>query len=404
MARCPSRCLRMAPQLLLRQVVQHHGRCVPPFRFGRTLEWLHRLPSGEVLNALENCTVVLPRLGDGWYAPPTSSGYEAPAGFPWGELTDTGAEQMRRRGAALAASGHPASTWTTDAVLVRATNRRPSIGSAQAMVWGALDPPPADGSDGAAGTSTRPQHSRLARPVEVLLTQGEDLLPQVAPGLPEYPKLSGSAADAFSAMEDQIACRREELIGALEKNGCHDASSAHVVATDWDTLCEALMCLEGSGIALGPGTDEAAAAIKQFNFLRWAAPLEAAGMEASIRTVQPLLRDVLAACDASLLTAPPSGEHSGALVVYLTQADALAAMLGVLGFAGTYPLDSRGHRRWQWPTFGSSLQIELLRSDGDTYVKFSASGLPVFHDQGSAPIFPYSPFRSRVLDAFEAET
>eukprot|EP00435_Cladocopium_sp_Y103_P048785 s451_g14.t1 len=49
------------------KVVLSQGHAVPPFPLGPTRRWLQQLPSSEVSKALDRCTVVLPRPGDGWH-------------------------------------------------------------------------------------------------------------------------------------------------------------------------------------------------------------------------------------------------------------------------------------------------------------------------------------------------
>ncbi|CAK9107684.1 2-succinyl-5-enolpyruvyl-6-hydroxy-3-cyclohexene-1-carboxylate synthase [Durusdinium trenchii] len=73
-------------RLLLRQVVLNHGHSVPGFPLGSMRRWLELLPSSELSRDMDRCTVVLPRPGDGWYAPP-SSGTSAGAGPEKGEVT-----------------------------------------------------------------------------------------------------------------------------------------------------------------------------------------------------------------------------------------------------------------------------------------------------------------------------
>lgn len=67
------------------QVVVTHGRATPFFPLRPMRRWLELLPDKELLRELDRSTVVLPRPGDGWYAPPTSSTAGAdvpPAGWP----------------------------------------------------------------------------------------------------------------------------------------------------------------------------------------------------------------------------------------------------------------------------------------------------------------------------------
>ncbi|CAJ1449538.1 unnamed protein product [Effrenium voratum] len=78
------------------KVVVSHGHTVPSIPLGGLRRWLPLLPTDELQRDMDRCTVVLPRPGDGWYAPPAG----ANAGFPWGELTQKGAEQMLQKGAA----------------------------------------------------------------------------------------------------------------------------------------------------------------------------------------------------------------------------------------------------------------------------------------------------------------
>eukprot|EP00747_Dinoflagellata_sp_TGD_P108292 gnl/TRDRNA2_/TRDRNA2_170371_c2_seq2.p1 gnl/TRDRNA2_/TRDRNA2_170371_c2~~gnl/TRDRNA2_/TRDRNA2_170371_c2_seq2.p1 ORF type:complete len:128 (+),score=11.81 gnl/TRDRNA2_/TRDRNA2_170371_c2_seq2:59-442(+) len=79
-----------------RLVFAQVGHCVPPQALGSTNPWLARLVGREEDVDFDRRTMVMPRPGDGWYAPPAGGGANAP--FPWGELTSVGAAQMRALG------------------------------------------------------------------------------------------------------------------------------------------------------------------------------------------------------------------------------------------------------------------------------------------------------------------
>eukprot|EP00913_Durusdinium_trenchii_P031546 g29538.t1 len=85
-------------------------------------------------------------------------------GFPWGELTQQGADEMMRQGQRCARD------WSVDLskVLLRAANRASCISSAQAFALGGRP-------------KQEPVEPLRQEPVEVLLQRGEALLPQQSP-------------------------------------------------------------------------------------------------------------------------------------------------------------------------------------------------------------------------------
>jgi len=77
---------------MLRGAVCAVQRCVPPRPLGPKELWLERLPTLEVLQELTRRSIVMPRLGDGFYAePPIPRQYN----MPWGDLTQAGMDHMK---------------------------------------------------------------------------------------------------------------------------------------------------------------------------------------------------------------------------------------------------------------------------------------------------------------------
>lgn len=278
--------------LLLRQVVLSHGHAVPPFPLGPVRRWLEQLPSSEVSKALDRCTVVLPRPGDGWYAPPSSG---SPAGFPWGELTQRGVNQIRQQGADWAAGN------ATSKVLLRAANRACCITSAQAFALGARE-----------GSST------WTSPWEVLVQRGEALLPQLAP------KETLQAASLV-----------QEIAAALGETEPPHASRRLSEAED---LCHAVMSLP----ELAGGAVES---VKRQNYLHWTQLMK----QDAGPVIWPFLAEMLHACDVRL-----DGDDTGT-VIYAVDAASLVCLEEVLvpGSDGMWPEAGASLSLELWEVAGS---------------------------------------------------
>lgn len=374
---------------LLRQVVVNHGHCSPSLPVGPSLSWLPQLLAGPLEAELDRRTVVLPRAGDGWYAPPPESAsvespFCVPAGFPWGELSTAGAEALRRRGRGLLPVPGPGSRDLASRLLVRAANRNRSVSAAQALVLGAAE-------------VVQEASGRRPPPVEVLLQQGEDLLPRCIPGAPGFPSPGGRdpLLEAQQALERDLGAISAPLAG----EGPLHADLARLAAAAagqelgaFDALCEALVCVQGAtemGAQQPPA--EQVDAVRRLNFLRWAAPIQAGGPEAAGAVIGPLLREIFRACDSAIEAGPDTPE----LVIYSTQADALTALIGALGLATAGAGDTELLRSLAtWPDFEASLELELVQDAGEPFIRLLHNGRAVVPGMGR-DIVPYSQVRAR---------
>lgn len=362
-------------RVLLRQVLFNHGQHVPSFPMGCMSNWVPLLPNEEVDNALDRCTVVLPRPGDGWYAIPGSSGKY---GFPWGQLSAKGAQEMhltgqvlargesRPRGAARdvdeAAISRPARR-SMENVTVRSMNLQRNIMSAQGIINGAQQ-------------AFREDSQKRQWPVEVLLQRSEDLTVQTAPSMADYPTLNEDMAARVQGMMQPMTEQLMQVASCLDTYGPDLTALAQ---DNFDEACDALMCLEAQGLVepLGPAMQEKVSALKRFQFSRWVSPIHAGGAEAAVRVVGPLLDELFRACEAAA-DDPAEPDVPVPLMLYMLHAEPLMCALASLGLAGA----ERTSTRWDkltWPKFGSSLEVVLVKDkedelflqliqDGDVYV------------------------------------
>lgn len=355
--------------------------------------WLPRLPQEDVSAALDRCTVVLPRPGDGWYAAP--GGSSGPDGFPWGDLTAKGATAMhsagqglvhseqRPRGAARAFKDdtilRPARRSLKD-VTVRSLNLQRNIMSAQGLVAGAQQALQ-DGS------------SQRQWPVEVLLQQSEDLVAQVSPATADYPGLVGERGVQLKEMMQPMTVQLLEVARSL---GSHGAELASLATEDnFEQACDVLACLEAEGLVepLGRAMTEKVSALSRFRFLRWVAPIHAGGSEAAKLVVGPLLQELFRACDRAG-ESPAEPDRPVPLVIYVSHAEAIATTLASLGMVGA----DRTSARWEkltWPSFGSSLEIALVTDEaGELFLQLIHDG-EVYVPGLGRDIIPYALVKER---------
>lgn len=388
--------------MLLRQVIANHGASIPAFRVGKAFDWLPSLPGRELVDALDRCTVVLPRPGDGFYAPPPGSNEDGSAGFPWGELTAQGAEQMRRVGRDLIfREPLTGRLWSPSEALIRAANRPSCVASAQAMIMGGLEAHTVAAEGGGRGNS--------GGPGEILLQGGEDLLPACSPKMPDYPAVPVSTGASITSEEGELLKRCQgAVLGALQGKEGTAASTAASEAPDLNVerTLEAWMCLEAASLWGGSSSGGAAAlassseqrdlvALKRLNFQQWAAPLrqltraeatlDAASVASAARVLGPLLRELIRSCDAAL------EEGSGAeasLAVYAAQAPTLVALQCLLLGRET---EGAGREAAAWPDFGAILEVVLLETEGGSPVlRFARGG------ERLRSSVPYEQFRERL--------
>jgi len=337
--------------LLLRQVLCNHGHCVPPFRMGSMREWLPLLPEPELTSAMDRCTVLSPRPGDGFYAPPPGSNEDGDAGFPWGELTSRGVERMKRAGRRhLCSPSAVAACAKLDraGILVRAVNRPRSIASAQAAVLGACE----------AAAATSPS------PVEILLQGGEDLLPSATVPL-------GSMEEAEQEL-DRAALPAEDVQALCDAG----RRGAEMGIADWDRLLEAALCLEDAdvpaSITFSAGERTALRRLAVARRTAGLQPVGARALAAVCEVIGPLLRELLRACDAAL-----EGRLDAGVVFYASQADALACTVAALNLRASGGQDLSAGPPCSWPAFGEALEVALIDEGGEPCLCFAYEGQAV---------------------------
>lgn len=336
----------MPPErLLLRQVLLSHGRTTPQLPLGSLMRWLPSLPSKEASTSMDRSTVVLPRPGDGWYAPPAMS---SSAGFPWGELTAEGVQQMYLLGQGLCKEAVP-STWQ-----LRSAGLGRCVSAAQALAWGGLET----------------QGDRYAKPVEVLVSGGEALLPQLRPGDEGFP-------EPFEESLEEVASRRAVQATLAERLAAElDIPVEDVADFDADELCRAAVAMEGlnqGAVDLRP--------IRRLNYRSWAMPLRQSDLPSAVPVIGPLISEMIRAFDAAL-------EGSDlVLVVYVADASSLVCIENSMSSDASSRIISD-----TWPADAESLSLELRQSGSE--VLFALRGR-----DGHAEVVPYEALRARLVDA-----
>jgi len=278
-------------------------------------------------------------------------------------------------------------SWCDPEVLIRSANRPRSISSAQALIVGAVK------------SSGCGPGQRVTSPVEVLLQQGEHLVPQVVPSSPSYPMLQGKKADEVASLEEDMVGQIPAILDLLKELG-FEAQNLANMSIDWDAICEMLVCVEGTGTTLDPALSAKIDAVKRFNYLRWASPLHAHGPEAAVEVIGPLIRDLLQLCDDAI----EKKDGAPTLAAYVSQADTLVTLLATLGLAGD--LGAIGDRAisasgCSWPEFGANLEIALLEDNDEPFVQFKYDGVPLATRLGR-DILPFDIVKSRLIQACSA--
>ncbi|CAE7634721.1 menD [Symbiodinium sp. CCMP2592] len=334
-----------AERLLLRQVLLSPGGATPQIPLGSLMRWLPTLPSKEASTAMDRSTVVLPRPGDGWYAPPAMS---SSAGFPWGELTAKGVQQMRWLGQSLCKEAVP-STWQ-----LRSAGLGRCVSAAQALAWGGLES----------------QGDRYAKPVEVLVSGGEALLPQLRPGDEGYPEPAEESLEEMKSRRAVQATVAERLAAEM------DIPTESLADLDADELCRAAVSVDG----LVQGAMDLRS-IKRLNYRSWAMPLRESGLPSAVPVIGPLISEMIRAFDTAL-----EGSDLG-LVVYVADASSLVCIENSMSSDA-----SSRHISNIWPADSESLSLELRQSGSE--VLFALRGR-----DGHAETVPYEALRARLVDA-----
>jgi len=302
---------------MLRHIFVQHGRCAPLRRLGDPWPWLQQLPDEARLQELDRQTVVFPRPGDGFYAPPSTLGSD---GFPWGQLTAWGDDEMRKVGLTLGTSAAP------QQLVVRAVASDASVQSAQAVAVGMCK---ASGS----------RHV-----TEIFLQNHEELSPALSCGELDFPTL-GTAA---TGQANEVVAAIVDLISS-----CHPGSSTSHHC--WEELFTALVCLnDGQQV-----TDSAFHAIANRAFELWSAPFQ----------IDPsLAAPVLGGLFQSICTSLDEASHSNLsqsdndeVLLFVMPAEAQIVLAATFGLAPEFgKAGSAARPQGSWPAPGTVLELSAV--------------------------------------------
>jgi len=233
------------------------------------------------------------------------------------------------------------------------------------------------------------------RPVEVLLQQSEDLMAQLSPEMAEYPALDGELGTQVQEMEQSMTMRLLKVAEVL--GDAHGGDLAKLAEERLDRACEVLFCLDAQGLleSLYPHHHlmESVAALRRFQFLRWAGPIHSGGTEAAALVVGPFLSELFRECDDAL-EQPADVGSVAPVMLYVTHAEALASLQAAFGLTG-----AQKPAEWNelsWPRFGASLELVLVEAEGgELFFQMVDSGGLISRD-----LVPYDLLRKRFSSSF----
>lgn len=301
----------------LRQIFVHYGESTPLRRLGDSKPWLSVLPQDGSFEEHNRRTVILPRPGDGWYAPPSTG---ATDGFPWAQLTTRGVQQMFDFGAtALGPNAQP------ERFLVRTFGADMAIQSAQALCSGAQ------------------RAAASSHITEVFLQRGEELEPALRPHEKDFPiELSKSSSRADALRMDAVAAVSSRFSGV------------NFGDQRWEDVCGVLACLGGAS-TLSP---EQTSAVGIHAFDLWTTPFHN-DPAAAVDVLGPFLCDIFGAHSEVV---DDTFDNDEDIQIFVLPAETLAALTGVLGVApeaAALTQTNRPGTLGPWPAFGTHLEVAL---------------------------------------------
>lgn len=351
----------------LRHIFVHHGACTPLRRIGSPKLFFDRLPSHEDLKELERRTILLPRLGDGFYAPAPTTG----DAFPWGQLTAHGLRDMRELGKILATPcpGRKQGIHLED-LLIRTVGTDACVQTASAIALGIADA------------------SESSQVTEVMMQNQDELYPSLNLEEPGFPLSDSTLTDA-------------EEVQMLTKQA---AAAVHATFPDADCntlsdLCKVISCVWGETSI----PKEVSEALGSLAFALWAAPFHANPACAST-VLEALLQDVVVRMERASLGDGHQlvAEGDPSVRLFVVPPETLIVLAGTIGVA--QEVRKIGHGAsvvGAWPSPGSRLEIELvLDREGVPCVHVSYNGEAVAECLGRE-LLPWESFKPRVSSFLE---
>eukprot|EP00450_Noctiluca_scintillans_P028435 CAMPEP_0194540040 /NCGR_PEP_ID=MMETSP0253-20130528/80181_1 /TAXON_ID=2966 /ORGANISM="Noctiluca scintillans" /LENGTH=326 /DNA_ID=CAMNT_0039386377 /DNA_START=20 /DNA_END=997 /DNA_ORIENTATION=+ len=321
---------------LVRHVLVRHGQCVPWRPTGAARSWLRHLPETCDLRVIDRASIVLPRPGDGWYAPP-----ERGDGFPWGQLTALGLREARALGRTLSP------LLDRHRLLIRALNCAASVQTAQALASGLI------------------QDSLEV--LEVLVENGDDLMPSTAISN-RFPWRGAGDSPAYAEEEAALRAAVDAVVVGF---GIHDfdvrSRTLEELASDVECVVEAQDTLETVNA-------ETIRSLGRFAFARVAAPLHAD---------PACLGEVLGALAGDLLrsideAASVESQEERLLVV---PGETMVSLVSALGLGSEFGAVASG-KLGPWPGPGTVLELNAsASSSGEVSLRVSFQGRSVGPDQ-----------------------